>query len=145
MLTSDGLGVIGDVLFGDAVAGRFLAALPLDGNPVTDMVLSQVAQGVVGGSKPYFTGIALYNPGPGDATVTLDVFSEQGDRTGSTTFPLPGRNRISSTLPELVPGLTRQERGYIRIHSTSPIVGYELFGDQQSSFLAPVPPQPINP
>jgi hypothetical protein len=53
---------------------------------------------------------------------------------------------VSKTLPELVPAITTQMRGHIRISSTGgPVVAFELFGDQNLEFLAAVPSQAINP
>ncbi len=146
VVTADGQGIVGDVVFGDPVAEKFVAALPLDGTPVTDFVLSQVAQGSGGGPKPYFTGVALYNPNANDINVTLDVYADQGSKTGSSTFVLPARSRIAKTLPQLVPAITSQIRGYMRVTASGgPVVSFELFGDQASDFIAPVPPQPITP
>ena len=145
-ITCDGAGVVGDVTFGDPVTGKFVSSLPYDSGPSASIVLSQVAQGLVGGTKPYFTGVAVYNPNPAGVTVAIDVFSEQGNKTGTATLRLAGGNRISKTLPELVPAITNQARGYIRLTSSGgPIVAFELFGDQTLDFLAAVPPQPISP
>ncbi len=139
-------GIIGDVTFGDALAQKFIAGLPLDGVPVSTFVFSQVAQGAAAGAKPYFTGIAFYNPNSTAVSAAIEVYSEQGTKTGSATILLNAGGRISKTLPELVPGLTEQARGYIRITSSSgPISAFELFGSQSLDFLTAVPPQPINP
>src|SRR5439155_14020125 len=94
---------------------------------------------------PYFTGIAMYNPNASDVTVTIDVFSADGVKTGSATLPLRSGNRISKVLPELVPEVTNQIRGYIRISASGPIISFELFGDQALELLSAVPPQPITP
>ena len=145
-ISCDGPGVLGDVTFGDPVSQRFVASLPYEVAPSANIVLSQVAQGMAGGTKPYFTGVAIYNPNPTGVVVTIDVFSEQGDKTGTAALSLSGGNRISRTLPELVPAITNQARGYIRLTADGgPIVAFELFGDQTLDFLAAVPPQPINP
>ena len=145
VITADGPGMIGDVTFGDAVNERFVASLPLDGTPLSNFVFSQVVEGAVGGGKPYFTGIAMYNPNASDVTVTIDVFSADGVKTGSATLPLRSGNRISKVLPELVPEVTNQIRGYIRISASGPIISFELFGDQALELLSAVPPQPITP
>ncbi len=145
-IACDGAGVVGNVTFGDPVSGSFVASLPYETGPSANIVLSQVAQGAVGGTKPYFTGVAIYNPNPAGVVVTIDVFSEQGNKTGSAPLRLGGGNRVSKTLPELVPAIANQARGYIRLTSSGgPIVAFELFGDQTLDFLAAVPPQPINP
>ena len=116
----------------------------LNDKPVSDMVLSQVAQGSPNEGRPYFTGIAFFNPNYNMVLVTIQVFSETGERTGLSTLPLQSRNRVSKTLPELIPDITEQIRGHIRITSAGGnIVVFELFGDQQLEFLAAVPPQPV--
>jgi hypothetical protein len=144
--TADGSGVIGDVTFGDARAQKYIASLPLDANPVSTLVFSQVAQGIGGGPKPYFTGIALFNPNSAAVNVTIDVYSDQGARTGTAGIQLPAGGRISKTLPELVPAIVEQVRGYIRVTSAGgPISAFELFGSQNLDFLTAVPAQPINP
>jgi hypothetical protein len=146
VITSDGPGIIGDVTFGDPVNFKFIAGLPLDGNPVSNLVLSQVAEGGVGNEKPYFTGIAMYNPGAGSVTVLIDVYSAEGTKTGSAAIPLPGGNRVSKLLGEFVPAVQAQRGGYIRMTATDgPIVAFELFGTQTSDFLTAVPAQPITP
>lgn len=146
LVTADGPGVVGDVVFGDALNQKFIASLPLDANPASNIVLSQVAQGSPNAGKPYFTGVALYNPNNTAVQVTLDVYSEQGTKTGTGIVSLPAGNRISRTLPELVPAISNQVRGFIRLTSSGgPVVTFELFGDQAQDFLAAVPPQPIQP
>ncbi len=146
VVSSDGPGVIGDVTFGDPLGQRFLASLPLETSPVSNLVLSQVAQGTAGGTKPYFTGLAIYNPNVVGIAVTIDVYSEKGEKTGSAILNLPSGNRVSKTLPQLVPAISEQVRGYIRLSSAGgSIVAFELFGDQTLDFLAAVPPQPISP
>ncbi len=144
VIAADGPGILGDVTFGEPFERRFLASLPLDAAPRSDLVLAQVAQGNTRSGKPYFTGIALYNPNLSQVRVQVEVYSEQGERTGEADFVMPAGTRISRTLPEIVPGLIEQMRGYIRIHSAGgPIVGFELFGSQYLDFLAAVPPQLI--
>ncbi len=55
-----------------------------------------------------------------------------------------GGSRIVGILPQLVPDVKEQVRGYIRVTSQSgPVVAFELFGDTGLSFLAAVPPQPV--
>ena len=146
VMTADGPGIIGDVLFGNAIGGGFVASLPLESTPASDLILAQVVQGSVGFGKVCFTGAALYNPSSSDLTVTVDVYSEDGSKTGTSTFRLVKGGRVSKTLPELVPSITNQIRGYIRIHAAGgSLVAFELFGAQDLSFLTAVPAQPIAP
>jgi hypothetical protein len=146
VITADGPGIIGDVTFGDPEKGRFIASLPLDGNPLNNLILSQVAQGSAGGGKPYFTGIAMYNPGNADVDITVEVYSSQGAKMGTKSFTLPRGNRISQTLPELVSTIQEQQGGYVRISvSGGSVIAFGLFGTQSLDFLAAVPAQAITP
>jgi hypothetical protein len=147
VISLDGAGVIGDVTFGDPLAGRFMAGLALDGSPATSMVLSQVAEGGQDDGKSYFTGIAMYNPNPQDTLVTVDLYAEQGQQTGTRTFTLGSGMRLAKTLPQIIPGFSRQLRGYIRITTNGgPIIAFELFGESSNlDFLAAVPPKMILP
>ncbi len=146
VINADGPGIIGDVTFGDPVAGRFLASLPLDGNLVGNLVFSQVAQGSAGGGKPYFTGVAMFNPGISTVSATLDVYSSSGVKTGSAIVSLPSGHRLSKTLDELVPGAQGQIGGYIRITATGgTIISFGLFGTQSLDFLAAIPAQSVDP
>ena len=146
VVTADGGGIIGDITFGDPTNERFLASLPLDSNPVSNLIFSQVAHGSAGGGKSYFTGIAMYNPGAASVTVKIDVFSAKGVLTGTNSLVLPQGNRVSRTLQQLVPAITNQLQGFIRLTVTGgSIITFELFGDQALEFLAAVPPQPITP
>ena len=122
-----------------------MAALPLDGAPQNEMILSQVAQGVQESGTSYFTGIAFYNPNSGPITVTLDVYSEQGFHTGNGTVALGPGERLSRTLPQLIPEFGQQMRGYIHMAAKGgPVIAFGLFGEAASlRFLAAIPPQPI--
>jgi hypothetical protein len=144
VVKSDGPGVIGDSLFGDSLGEAFLAALPLETGAASDLVFSQVVQGSPDGGRPYFTGVALYNPNGHDVGVTLDVFDETGRKRGSAAVDLAARGRTSRTLPQFIPDLAGQIRGYMRITATGPIVAGELIGDQMLQFLAAVRPQRIS-
>jgi hypothetical protein len=146
ILDADGPGVIGDITFGDPIAGRFRAALPLETTPSSEMILSQVAKGSAGGEISYFTGIAMFNPNDQPVTVTVEVYSSLGTQTGiSPPLYLKSGARLSWTLSELVPGLGEQIGGYLRLRSTGgPIVSFGVYGESDTlRFLAAIPPQPI--
>jgi hypothetical protein len=146
VVKSDGPGVIGDSLFGDPLGEAFLAALPLETEGASDLVFSQVVQGSSdGGGRPYFTGVALYNPNSHDLRVTLDVIDQNGTKMGSAPVDLGAGERVSRTLPQLITGIGGQIRGYMRISATGPIVASELVGDQMLQFLTAVRPQRISP
>jgi hypothetical protein len=145
VVKSDGPGVIGDSLLGDVISEGFLAALPLETEGAPDLVFSQVVQGSSDGGRPYFTGVALYNPNSHDVRVILDVMDKNGTKRGSAALDLRAGERVSRTLPQLITDLTGHIRGYMRITATGPIVAGELIGDQMLQFLTAVRPQRISP
>ena len=124
--------LIGDVVFGDT-AFVSTAAVPLQINKFTRAVFCQVANGM-----GLFTGLAFYNPAPDTVSITVQVFSPEGEKTGETTLSLPSGGRTSQLLSELVPSTVDQIRGYVLISSNRPLIAQQLFGD--GSFLAAVPP-----
>lgn len=134
-VSASGDGVIGDVIFGDPDRATYAAALALQSTPFTQAVFSQVAN-----IDPFFTGLAFYNPGSRTASVQIQVYSADGVRTGQTTTSIgPGRRR-SALVPELVRATAGQVRGYIKVTSSAPIVGQQLFGTNSLSLMSAVPP-----
>jgi len=136
-VASTGPGIVGDVLFGDPLAAGWAAALPLQSEPFTSAVFSQVANipGVL------FTGLALFNPQDEAVSIQVDVYSNSGVLTGATTVDLGPGERISNLLSELIPVTDGQVTGSIRLTSTAGIYAQELFGDFQGTYLSAVPPK----
>jgi hypothetical protein len=138
---ANGPGLIGDVIFGDPAALRYAACIQLDSQQFTDAVFSQVANG-----DNFWTGLAIHNPNSQAASVTLDVYSKSGAKTGTRTINMLRGERFSRVLAEaaMVPSTAGQMGGFILVHSTLPIVGQELFGDVHGRFLSAVPPGVIH-
>ena len=139
-VTADGPGVIGDVIFGDPIAMYFAAGLTLQTKSFTEAVFSQVANG-----DNYFTGLAFYNPNQLSTDITIEVYSENGVKTGQLAAPIqlgPGM-RVSRLLIEWMPATAGQMRGYVMVRSTQPLIAQQLFGDTGMNFLSAVPPAVI--
>ena len=102
---------------------------------VVSITASQVASG-----QGLFTGLALYNPGDIATDVVLSVFAPSGSRRGAALITLGGRQRISRTLVELIPGVRGQVDGYLLLESELPIVAQQLFANRDLTFLSAVPP-----
>lgn len=128
-----GASLVGSVRFTDP-GGRWAAALPLAAAGAREFVLSHVAQ-----ADNIFTGITLLNPNPGDSLVSLEVFDRSGSLTGTALTELAANQKRALLLPEWIPGLDSQIGGYVRVRSTRPLVGFELFGSPD--YLAAVPAQ----
>jgi len=134
----DGPGVLADVVFGEVNSYRYLAALPMQTEPVRKAAFNQVANAL-----GYYTGIALFNPGSSPTIVTIEVYSQDGTKVGQGQKTLGPNERISRLLPELVPQSAGQIGGYVIIQSTQPIISQQLFGDGRLQMLSAVPPTVI--
>ena len=133
---ADGPGIIGDVLFGDPTTLRFAASCALESRKFRAAVFSHVAN-----DSYYFTGLAVLNPTSRTASITLDVYTVSGQKTGSVVMQLGPGQRFSKLLTELLPVSAGQMKGFISLTSDQPILAQELFGDKSLSFLSAVPPK----
>jgi hypothetical protein len=107
----------------------------------SDLIFAQVAEGQAGGSKPYFTGIALFNPNATQITVQVQVFERRGILAAKTDLTLGPQTRIVCTLGQLIPGIN-QVGGYIHVTSNGgPLAAYVIYGDSALDFMVAVPPQ----
>jgi subtilisin family serine protease len=126
-------GIFGHIAFG---FGSALAGLPIQTRASRTMLFSQVAQG-----SGFLTGVTLVNPTDIPADVTIEVYRENGNLVGSARLSLaPGQKR-AQLINEFIPTVANQLDGYIRVSSTQPLFGFELFADTGVRFLSAVPPQ----
>jgi hypothetical protein len=101
------------------------------------LMFSHIAQG-----GAYFTGLALLNTDAAAATVTIEVNSPSGTLLASKSVTLQAGERMVGLLNELFPNIQNQMGGFVRVVSTMPIYGLQIFGslDQRSgSFLTNIP------
>jgi len=135
---ADGDGLVGDLTFQEAVTHQFATSLPLDAARSSDLIFAQVAEG--GDQKPYFTGIAMFNPNRNPINVHLDVFTRKGMVSGSADIHLEPGARFSQTLGQLVPGIS-QMGGYMRVTTAGgPVSSFAVYGDTSLDFLVSLPP-----
>ena len=83
-----------------------------------------------------FTGLAFAD-GNAAAQISIDVHPPNGEKPASTTINIGENQNLSSLLSDLVPGLTNQIGGYIRIHSDQPIWAWEIYGTSDAMASAP--------
>jgi minor extracellular serine protease Vpr len=127
--------LLGSLTFSDPGA-QFIASLPLQSQGAREFALDHVAQ-----TPEVFTGIALLNPGPGAALVSVEAFNASGVSQGLDLIRLAAGEKRARLLFELIPGLVSQQGGFLRVRSNAPLFGYELFGNYQLTFMSAVPPQ----
>jgi hypothetical protein len=135
-ISSDGPGVIGDVIFGDPNEGLFAAGLPLQPEPFQTAVFSQIANipGV------FFTGLAVFNPNEDTASLRLEAYSPEGRLVDQLLVTLEPKNRFSKSLVELMPETETLAGGYIVLASDLPVVAQELFATEGLTFMSATPP-----
>ncbi len=138
---ANGPGIIGDVVFGDPATLRYAAALPLQSQPFSRAVFSQVANlTALDPARSMFTGLAFHNPGILPAEITVQVFSRLGQLKGMTTLNLAPGHRFSEVLAVWIPSTAGQVQGFVVVESTEPIVAQQLFGSPALNYLSAVPP-----
>ena len=117
--------------------GRFLASLPMIQEGRKETLLLHVAQSA---ALRMFTGISILNAEAIAAQVTVQAFSELGDKTAERTFALEPDHRVVDVLD----GATffgsgfEQVKGHLKILSDQPVVVFALFGDLDSRFLSAI-------
>jgi hypothetical protein len=141
-ILSSGPRLAGSVVFGDQARSTFSSALPLVVDLRSDMIFAQLAS-APGSSPPWFTGLALLNPGSTDANARVQVFDPNGAAVTSGTFVISAGRRRSQLLTEYFPELVGRDilGGYIRVTTDQPLASFVLFGTGTLSVLSAVPPQ----
>jgi hypothetical protein len=134
--TSDTPGVGGyvEISISDGLART---TTPIASDAERQLIFSHVAQG--GG---YYTGLALLNAEAAAATVTIEVDSPNGTPLASKVVTLQSGERMVGQLSELFPNIGTQLGGFVRVVSTLPIYGLEIFGSvdlRSGSFMMNIP------
>ena len=141
IVSSDGAGVVGDIVFGESGTFRFGAQLLLQHQGFGRALFGHVANSTAQDPRDQtFTGIALFNPNLADAQVAMVVTGSEGLPTGGLEFVLKAGERLSRTIVELVPESAGQVGGYVVVQSSLPLIGQELFGNNNLDYLSAVPP-----
>jgi hypothetical protein len=90
----------------------------------------------------HFSALAFRNPESQTADISLDAYSAEGEPIASTTFALPGAQRISREVSELFPDAVFPSGSYVRATSTIPVQMLGLLGDDAAGTVLPVDPNP---
>ncbi len=139
-ITSDGPRLTGSIVFGDPERSRYSTALPLISQLRSSMVFGQLAS-----DETYYTGLALVNPGNTVATATLEAYDRDGNLAAIREESIPAHGRSLGLLTQYFPSLVGQSRssGYILVRATGGLAGYAVFGTQNGTALAAIPPQTL--
>ena len=120
--------------------GGFAKSPPLCKSPRTAVLEGDGTPGNPG----YFTGLAIVNSGNEAAQITIQAFNPAGQQVASTNAPIPlaPNGRIVGLLEQLVgTAVTNQSGGYVKVFSTVPVHGIEIFATRNLGAMANVPAQ----
>jgi hypothetical protein len=107
-------------------------------NPYQLSMFSHQAQGA-----PYFTGLAVLNPGSLAANVEIFSLDGLGKTWGRVQTVLKPGQRTSQLLYQLVSESSDKTGGSVFVRSDRPVFATELFAKNDVSALANVPPQQV--
>jgi len=138
---TQGPGLVGHIEL-RTFGGKAMTTVPLLSPDGGVLAFSHVALGL-----GYSTGLALINPNDQAATAQILVFDKDGNQVGSAEPTLNAGQRLIGLLPELVPQLQGVEQigGYVRVTSSLPLIGVEMFFTENQEILSAVPAQRIRP
>ena len=125
----------GFVLYG---SGNNRALVIAQLNPYQLSMFSHQAQGA-----PYFTGLAVLNPGTLAANVEIFSLDGQGNTWGRLQTVLKPGQRTSQLLYQMVSESSDKNGGSVFVRSDRPVFATELFAKNDASALANVPPQQV--
>ncbi len=137
LVETDGHGIIGDIIFANGDTLEYAMSLPLQDRLFTEAVFNHIAN-----LPTVFTGFAFFNPGDEPAEITLEAIGTDGNIVAEKILTLGPGERIARTLtdPDMWPVFPPQSGGYIKIQSTRPVAGQQLFGDKSLRYMAAIPP-----
>ncbi len=137
-------GLLGCVTFMDRAGAVMASSLPLQSKVGNRFLFSHLAVGTIGGI-PYFTGIAVLNTGAADVTAHFTVYDMLGNKTGEADALIPAGRKVSRMLTDFVGGLPAQNGGYVTLTAPegSSLMSFEIFGDDDLTFLSAVPAQTL--
>jgi hypothetical protein len=137
-ITSNGIRLAGSTLFGDRSRLSFTSALALVSELQTSILYSHVAS-----NDLYFTGLAIVNPNPAEASVIIELYNANGFLLDQTTKMIVPGGRDSKLLTQYFPSLEGKDQtsGYIKLVSNLPIASFATFGTNTLSVLSAIPPQ----
>lgn len=131
--------ITGFVAYGNFSNPTLAAAAPQI-RPLMGMVFSHMAPPSMG----YFTGLALLNVNPVEASVNLTVVDRSGNTIAVRSLKLQPNEKIAQLVSDLLPEAKDQIGGSLVVESGQPLYGLELFGTTNFSVLANVPPDDIS-
>ena len=129
--------VAGVVIYAEQV-NRGVAVTPGISKLSTELLLGHIAE-----LNPWWTGIALLNPGKATALIDIYAISPAGSRIGHAQIVIAGGAKIARLLNEWTPETALRsagnDGGFVYLRSSEPIFALELFFRRDLRVLSNVP------
>jgi hypothetical protein len=127
--------VTGIVIYAE-LTNHGVAVTPSPDSFSKNLLLSHIAD-----LAPWWTGVALLNPGSVDAQAGIFAITPDGQLIGNAKVTIPAGQKIARLLSEWIPQTQTRtsDGGFIFVSSTVPLYGMELFFSRDLRFLANVP------
>lgn len=119
-------------------AGTNRALVAAQTTPLTRFLFSHQAN-----TPPYYTGLAVLNPGSLIANVEVMSLSKIGQGLGKTKRVLKPRQREAVLIDQWIGGAAGAVYGTIFLKSDVPVIATQLFGTNSFTALSNVPPQEV--
>jgi hypothetical protein len=118
-------GIVGLELFG--------SGNQLSGILIKDATASTIYYPHVASDEQWWTGIVAFNPSASPSTLTITPYTEVGTALATQTIEVPAGGKYIGTVSalSLPPGTA-----WLKIDSTNPLTGFELFGTTNGNQLA---------
>jgi hypothetical protein len=87
-----------------------------------------------------FTGVAILNDGDSEATVSVEVYDENGDQSGKKELKIAAGSRVVDILSGtrlFGPGF-EQVKGHFKLLSDQPVMSFALFGGNDLRFMSAI-------
>jgi len=134
--------VAGIAIYAESV-NRGVAVTPALSRPTSELLLGHIAD-----LNPWWTGIALLNPGVTDASVEIFAIRPDGGLIGRTLIIIPPGAKVARLLSEWVSGtqppLRTSDGGFVYVRSSVPLYGLQLFFRRDLRVLSNVPAFGLN-
>ncbi len=135
-IVSDGIRLVGNASYRGYRNQSFIATLPLVSELSENVVFHHIAS-----DDLYYTDIAIVNPGITDATVTLELYNDNGVLVDTSKVSVPAGQQLRHSLSEYFGALktASQIGGHVILSSSLPVATYSLFGTNNRSALSALP------
>jgi hypothetical protein len=138
-ITSTGIHLAGNVVYGDSAEAAFATGLPLVSSLNDTVFFGQLAS-----DATYYTGIAVVNPQDSSTSIVIEIYRSNGSlATPAAEITIPAGQRSVMLTEDLFPGLGNQSGGYIRITGSQAFASFVLYGTRNLTALSAVPAQII--